>query len=83
MDKKKIILLFVNHRTNSQIDIEVPLNITAGELIFGLNSGLSLGMNVEDIYQCYMSAENPIVLVKGNKTLEELGLHDGSVIHFT
>ena len=83
MDKKTIIMLFINHKNNSQIDIEAPLNITASELIYGLNSGLSLAMNTEDIYQCHLSAENPIILIRGNKTLEEIGLHDGSVIHYT
>lgn len=75
-------MLFVNHKDNSQVDIEVPLDITAIELITGLNNGFGLGMNTEDIYQCHLSAENPIVLVRGNKTIEEIGLHDGSVIHY-
>ena len=83
MDKKTIIMLFINHKNNTQTDIEAPVDITAGELIYGLNVGLNLGMNTEDIYQCHLSAENPIMLVRGNKTLSELSLRNGTVLHFT
>ena len=83
MDKKEIVVLFVNHKENKELDIEIPLNITANELIIGLNSGLHLGLDIDNLYQCSLSAENPIVLIKGNRTIEELGLRDGSVIHFT
>lgn len=82
MEKKEIIVLFVNHRTNKEIDLELPLNITANELIVGLNTGLHLGMDTENLYQCSLSIENPIVLLRGNRTLQELGLRDGSIIHF-
>lgn len=82
MDKKEIIVLFINHRTNKQIDLEVPLNITANELIVGLNAGLNLGLDTDNLYQCSLSIENPIVLLHGNRTLQDFGLRDGSIIHF-
>lgn len=82
MEKKQIVVLFINHRNGTERDIEIPLDITAGELITGLNKGLLLGMNTDDLFECSLSAENPIILIKGNRTIGELGLHDGSIIHF-
>ncbi len=83
MDKKEIIVQFINHRTGKEMDIEIPLDITANELILGLNEGLGLNMATDTIFQCSLSAENPIVLIRGTRTLAELGLRDGSVIHFS
>ena len=36
-------------RENESFDIEVPLDITANELLYGLNKGLNLGINMEEI----------------------------------
>lgn len=81
MKKNKIIMILANHRNGDKVDIEVPLDITANELIVALNESFKLGMNTEEIYKCYLSTENPIALVKGNKTLAEYGLRDGTVIN--
>lgn len=83
MDKKEAIILFQDHRNAREMDLEIPLDITANELIVGLNTGLSLGLNTDNLFQCSLSAENPIVLLKGNRTLREFGLRDGTVIHFS
>ena len=53
MKNKKIIMVLVNHRNGESVDIEVPVDITANELIIGLNEGFKLGMNTEDNYNCY------------------------------
>ena len=76
----KIIIMF--HYHNKSVDIEVPVGITANELIFGLNSGFNLGLNMENPQECYFRAENPIALVRGEKTLEELGLRNGSSVYY-
>ena len=83
MEKKEIIVQFINHRTGKEMDIEVPLDITANELIHGLNEGLGLHMASDNMFQNSLSAENPIVLLRGTRTLAELGLRDGSVIHYS
>lgn len=80
--KNTIIVVFERERTGQSFDIEVPLQITANDLIYALNEGLRLGINLEDISKCYLSCENPIALLRGNQTLEELGLRDGSRICF-
>lgn len=79
----KIIMQFEREKTGENFDIEIPLHITANELIHALNKGLNLGINLADVSQCYLKTENPIALLKGDITLEEFGLHDGTKICFT
>lgn len=78
--RKAIIILFF-HKKNKKIDIEVPLNITANEFILALNNIYSLGLNVENVAELFLRAENPIILLKGNRTLEEYGMRDGTIIN--
>ena len=63
--------------------MEVPLSISANELVTALNTAYELGIDTSDIKNCYLKAENPIALLKGNKTLEEFGLRNGSIINYT
>lgn len=79
MDTIVIILNF--HKLNKSVDIEVPLNISAKELVFALNSAYKLNIDTEDISKCYLKSENPIAFLKGNKTLREYKLRDGSIIN--
>lgn len=65
------------------VDLEVPLDITANELVLALNTAYSLGIDTSDIKNCYLKAENPIALLKGNKTLADYGLRNGSDIYYT
>jgi uncharacterized ubiquitin-like protein YukD len=83
MDKDKIIAILYIHKENKQYDIEIPLNITANELVIGLNKAFKLGIDVTDIKQCYLRTENPIALVKGNKTLADFKLRNGTIINIT
>lgn len=78
----KIIMVFERARTQERFDIEVPLDITANELLNGLNTGLRLGLNLEDSTQCFLCTENPIALIKGNTLLKDYNLHDGTIIRF-
>lgn len=83
MDTNRIEVELHIHKQNRCMHIELPICITANELVVALNEGCNLGINTEDITNCYIKAENPIVLLKGNKTVGEYGLRNGSVIHFT
>lgn len=80
---KKVIVSFVIKKSGEAHDIEVPLEISANELIIGLSSAYSLDMDVTNISKCFLQSENPIALLKGNKTLEEFGIIDGSTIYYT
>lgn len=80
MDEKIIVEL---HRKQHGYvcDLEIPLYITAIELLQALNKALNLGIRTEQIADCYLAAENPIALLRGDMELSEYGLHDGSRIY--
>lgn len=83
MNREKAIIIFINGNRNTAVDVEVPLDITTAELVLGLNAAYELGIDVTDIKKCYLKAENPIVLLKGNKTLAQCGIHNGSIITYS
>lgn len=80
--KEWAVVEFVNCEDQSSVDLEVPLDITANDLVLALNESYSLGMNTENIFSCYLVAENPIVFLRGNKTLKEFGIRNGSSIMY-
>ena len=77
------IIIFNIVKRNFTADLEVPLDISANELVVALNSAYQLGIDVTNIKDCFLKAENPIALLKGNKTLAEFGIRNGSIINFT
>lgn len=79
---ENVIMQFARQKTGECFDIEVPLNITANELLYALSQGLQLGLNLADMSQCYLVTENPVALIKGDVLLEEFGVHDGTRICF-
>ena len=83
MEKETAIVIFRIEKQNTTVDLEVPLFITANELVMALNSAYDLQIDTSDIKNCYLKAENPIALLRGNKTLEELGVRNGTVIYYT
>lgn len=83
MNRDKAVVIFRLPKRKQEVDLEVPLNITANDLIIALNTAYSLGINTNDIQSCYIPAENPIVLLRGNRTLAEFGVRNGTVLEFT
>ncbi len=83
MEKERAIVIFKVQKRNQTVDLDIPLGISANELVVALNSAYDLGIDVTDIKNCYMQAENPIALLRGNKTLEEFGIRNGSIIYYT
>lgn len=83
MNKETAIVIFHMIKRNMSVDLEIPLNITANELVLALNTAYELGIDTSDIKNCYLKAENPIALLKGNKTLEAYGIRHGSDIYYT
>ena len=61
-------------------DIDVPLDITANDLIKALNKAYALDIDTSDIKNCYLKAEYPIALLRGSRTLAEFGIRSGSRI---
>ena len=83
MEKETAIIIFNIKRRNVSVDLEVPLFITANELVQALNAAYDLGIDITDIKNCYLKAERPIALLRGNKTLAQFGIRNGSIINFT
>lgn len=83
MSKGTAIIVLNLTKKNITADIEVPLNISANEFVVALNSEYDLGIDTTNIKNCYLKAENPIALLRGNKSLMEFGLRNGSVINYT
>lgn len=83
MNNDRAIIIFKSHKCNINVDIEVPLDITATDLGIGLNAAYELEIDISDINNCFLKAENPIALLRGNKTLAQFGIRNGSVIEYT
>lgn len=83
MSNDKAVVILKIRKRNYVVDIEVPLNITANELVIGLNSAYDLGIDVTNVKECYLKTENPIALVRGNRLLSEFGMRNGTIINFT
>lgn len=83
MDKDTIVIRFINVERKTEVDLDVPAAITANELVLALNKAYTLGIDVSDIKKCYLQAENPIALLRGNRTLQDFGLRNGSAIYYT
>ena len=76
--KEKVIISFAQPSKGLDVDIEVPLHISANELINALNTGFKLGIDTNDVTKCHLVCENPTALLIGDDTLKDLGLRDGS-----
>ena len=81
MDKAIVILRLLKQK--KEFDLEVPLSITANDLVVAINSAYDLGINVDNVLECYVKCENPIALLRGNKTLAEFGVRNGSILYIT
>lgn len=83
MDKDIITVVFVMVKRNVMKDIEIPLYITANDLVVALNEAYDLNIDTSNVKNCYLKSEKPIALIKGNKKLSEFGLRNGTVIYYT
>ena len=82
MNNKAIIIFNITKR-NFSVDLEIPLDISANDLVIALNSAYDLGIDTSDVKNCYLKAENPIALLKGNKLLSDYGIRNATLINFT
>ena len=83
MEKETAVIIFNIIQREFSADLEVHLEITANELVLALNTAYGLGIDTTDIKNCYLKSENPIALLRGNKTLKEFGIRNGSIVNFT
>lgn len=83
MDKDTALVIFKINKRGFSADLEVPLDITANELITGLNTAYNLDIDASNIMDCYLRSENPIALLRGNRSLKDFGIRNGTVIYYT
>lgn len=81
MDTNRVVVVLYIHKEDKKNDIDIPLDITANELIIGLDNAFNLGMT--NIEEYCLKIENPIALVKGNRTLRDFGFRNGTIINYT
>ena len=81
MENEKAIVILNLFRRNEAIDLEIPLDISAYDLVTALNEAYQLNIDISDIKNCFLRAENPIALLHGNKTLAEFGVRNGTRIN--
>lgn len=79
---ERAIILFCNENQGYVKELDIPLNITAAELVTALNESLNLGIDESSLKDCYLVAENPIAYLKGKRLLSEYGIRNGSKIIF-
>lgn len=80
--EEKIIVELHSKKDGAVCDLEIPLYITAIELLQALNQSMHLGIRMDKISECFLTTENPIALLRGNVELSEYGLHDGTKIFY-
>lgn len=83
MDDNTAIVVLDLVKRGITVDLEIPLDITANELVLALNTAYNIGIDVKDMANCYLKAERPIALLRGNRLLREFGVCNGTVIHVT
>lgn len=81
--KDTAVIIFEAVKKGILTDIDVPLNISAYDFIVGMNKAYALGIDIENVFGCYLKSENPIALLKGNKSLADYGVHNGTTIIYT
>lgn len=82
MNQDRIVAVLYLKKKDQKIDVDIPLDITANELIIALTKAFDLNIDIGDLSGCYLKTENPIAFLRGNKTLTEYGLRNGTIINY-
>ncbi|MDR1320312.1 MAG: EsaB/YukD family protein [Gracilibacteraceae bacterium] len=82
MNESSVIITVNLIKSGKSQDLEVPLDISASELCSALFQKY-LPEQHGDMQQYYLKAERPIALLRGERTLREYGIRDGSIINIT
>ncbi len=77
-----IIVQFISHRKRVNVDLEIPLDITANELIDALNKAYDLEIDTDNMKECYLKAEDPLILLKGSRQLKDFGIRTGTILRY-
>ncbi len=80
-DTAVVILRYKKQGEIVEKDIRVPLEISANELVAALDSAYSLKIDTENYRNCYLRCERPIILLRGERSLRDFGVRNGTLIH--
>lgn len=78
----RVIIRFVDEKRKIDVDLEVPLEISVNEFVTALNAAYELGIDTDNMKECYLKSEDPIVLLKGSRSLKDFGIRTGSIIRY-
>lgn len=82
MKSEKADIIFCASIKQIKVELEIPLHISANELVLALNDAYQLGIRTNDVKNCYFQSESPVALLKGNKKLSEFGVRNGTIIYY-
>ena len=54
MNRESAVIVFYSKKNGIKADLEVPLFISASDLLIGLNTAYNLGIDTTDIKKCYI-----------------------------
>ncbi len=74
MDHKTVVVRMMTGKT---VDIEIPVSISAADLISALHEALKLPGECPDYVRC----ENPTAMLQGNVPVSYYGIRDGSILY--
>lgn len=82
MDRMKdtVVIEFINMENMSRKELEVPLDISANEMLEAMLQAFHLQAEPAEKANGCLIAENPIAFLHGKKTLREYGIRNGSII---
>ncbi len=71
------IRIVVRLGTGQELDLDIPTDITADQLLTALYEGLRL----PGARPAYLRSENPLAMLSGQNRLSDYALRDGSVLY--
>jgi len=81
--KDRAVVVFEVPETGLKKEIDIPLEISANDLIVSLNSTYDLNMDTDNLSACYFVSDNPMAFLHGSRKLSDFGIRDGSRIMVT
>ena len=80
MNLKTAIITVTLGDKDRQVDMEVPLDISASELCYALYETYFPDISYS-LQRMILRGERPIALLLGERTLGECGVREGSIVH--
>lgn len=73
------IVIVTIDKTNTEFEVEIPLNITVREIYMALIKAFNIKDN-KNLTGYYIKTENPTCFLRGNDVLKDYGITSGSKI---